>query len=76
VLEAQSVGTPVVTYGNCSHPEVVHHGHTALNDKEFKNYLVDYLMDSQRNTNVSSFIKDEYSVETVANRLLKRLHNL
>lgn len=76
VLEAQSFGTPAVTYANCSHPEVIHHGHTALDNREFKNYLIDYLTDNQRNDSIVNFIRDEYSIETVASRLIKQLNKL
>jgi glycosyltransferase involved in cell wall biosynthesis len=43
VIEAQYAGKPVVSFDNCSHPEVVANGALARDSKAFKEALVKYL---------------------------------
>jgi glycosyltransferase involved in cell wall biosynthesis len=71
-LEAQSVGTPVVTFNNCSHPEVVHYGKTANSVIDFRRMLTEYLLYPEKSNHVQSFIRDEYSANTVVHRWLQR----
>jgi glycosyltransferase involved in cell wall biosynthesis len=74
VLEAQSMGVPVVVYDNYSHPEVVKHGYCAVGDNDFVEALTHYALSDSRDMDAARLIRREYSIGAVIeryNRLIK-----
>lgn len=77
-LEAQSMGLPVVSYNNCSHPEVVHHGRRVCNDHDFIKAVSGYMTDPGAGINpfVGAFIRSEYSVEAVVSKWIEKVRRV
>lgn len=75
-LEAQSMGVPVVSYDNCSHPEVVHHGRRVHDDKAFVNAMTDYLTTPDISPFVGQYIREEYGVNHVVNKWLRQVREV
>lgn len=69
-LEAQSMGLPVVSYNNCSHPEVVHYGRRVQDDKVFVDTLTEYLEEPRVNPYIGQYVRDEYGVSEVVRKWL------
>ncbi|MCD1296113.1 glycosyl transferase family 1 [Methanocella sp. CWC-04] len=68
VIEAQYMGKPVVSFNNCSHPEVVRHGMLARDRNEFKEALVNYLSSDHTEMSYRKKMLENYSIEqTVKN---------
>lgn len=65
-IEAQYLGKPVVTFNNCSHPEVVLHGTLANDRAEFKKALIKYLTLDHTDLKVREKIKERFSVQRMA----------
>lgn len=71
VLEAQSLGVPVVAFDNYSHPEVVRNGYCAVSDVDFVEALCHYLTVDGRDMDVARHIRREYSLSAVVERYNK-----
>ncbi|WP_424357768.1 glycosyltransferase family 4 protein [Methanocella sp. MCL-LM] len=66
VIEAQYAGKPVVSYNNCSHPEVIVNGTLAKSRSEFKDALVRYLMTKPAGSGGSTEMVKRYAPEKMA----------
>jgi glycosyltransferase involved in cell wall biosynthesis len=76
VIEAQSMGVPVVVYNNYSHPEVVKNGYCAIGDEDFVDALVQYASSDNLDMDAACIVRKEYNIESVVeryNRLIKRV---
>ncbi|HMK46617.1 MAG TPA: glycosyltransferase family 4 protein [Methanocella sp.] len=73
VIEAQYSGKPVVTYENCSHPEVVTYGSLATNRKEFKDALVRHLTSDRDDgaTTIKQKMTARYSPGVMADEFIR-----
>lgn len=69
-IEAQYAGKPAVTFDTCSHPEVVLHGTLAKNKEEFRDALVKYLTEEHSGPGCRDRIKEEFSVEGMAEKFI------
>jgi glycosyltransferase involved in cell wall biosynthesis len=70
VLEAQYMGKPVVTYNNCSHPEVVFYGSLANNREEFKEALFRHLSEGRTDLSVRPRVVEEFSTVSMAKNFI------
>ncbi|WP_048198577.1 glycosyltransferase family 4 protein [Methanocella arvoryzae] len=66
VIEAQYAGKPVVSFNNCSHPEVVAYGTLAWNRSEFKDALVKYLTTEPAGSGASAEMVQRYAPARMA----------
>jgi len=70
VIEAQYMRKPVVTFNNCSHPEVVHYG-TLANDRQmFKDALIRYLSDPKISRSARQWSIDRFATKNVVRKYL------
>lgn len=67
VIEAQYMGKPVVTFNNCSHPEVVMNGSLADDREAFKDALIKHMGEKSNDRYMKSSIVDRFSLERMAN---------
>ena len=66
VIEAQYAGKPVVSFNNCSHPEVVVNGTLAKNRQEFKEALINFITSKPCRSNASAEMAKRYAPARMA----------
>lgn len=66
VIEAQYAGKPVVSFNNCSHPEVIVHGTLAKNRQEFKEALIKHLTSKPGGGSASTEMAKRYAPARMA----------
>lgn len=66
VIEAQYQGKPVVSYNNCSHPEVVLNGTLVSDDRSFKEALIKHLSEDKADRSIRVDIVERYSTKRMA----------
>jgi glycosyltransferase involved in cell wall biosynthesis len=71
VIEAQYMNVPVVTFDNCSHPEVVDYGTLAGNRSAFKDALVAALEKRMPCRGVNELIRSQYSPKGMVGKFEK-----
>jgi glycosyltransferase involved in cell wall biosynthesis len=75
-LEAQSMGVPVVSFDNYSHPEIVKNGYCAVGDTDFVEALCHFLTTDSKNMDAARLVRKEYSLSAVGeryNKLIKQV---
>jgi len=77
VIEAQYLGTPAITFDNCSHPEVVESGILADDKSAFKDALVACIERPKPRHGINRQIRDKYSPKGMVEKFEKivSMHN-
>lgn len=76
VIEAQYLGVPVITFDNCSHPEVVLHGTLTDSKEEFKDAMVKYLTGDYINRSVQDKLIEQFSTQKMVSRFIDIIKNM